>query len=398
MSRVTYMRGNEAAADAARLARIQFMGAYPIPPSAEIMERISTFIKDGEMKAGFLEAEGEKGAEVACFEAACSGLRAFNATSSQGLAYMHEVLHLFSGARMPMVMVIANRSLFAPHSIFCDHTDSVSQRDTGWLQLYCETVQELFDTVIQGYKISENPAVKLPMMVCEDGFLLSHSLERVIELSQEEVDAFLPPYRPSEIDYVEPGGLSMFTSALVGDNWFAEFRYQQTVAELNALKVIEEVDREFGERFGRSYGGLLDAYKVDDAEVVMIGMGSIMATVRHTINVMRSAGKRVGMVKIRSYRPFPKEKLAAVIGSTKARMVVVIEKTFFGALYDEIQSALYNLENRPKILGFGVGINGRDVLPENIVDLYEEGFRKITDNLLPQRSELYFIRKREQSV
>jgi pyruvate ferredoxin oxidoreductase alpha subunit len=398
MSRVTYMRGNEAAAEAARLARIQFMGAYPIPPSAEIMERISTFIKDGEMKAGFLEAEGEKGAEVACFEAACSGLRAFNATSSQGLAFMHEVLHLFSGARMPMVMVIANRSLFAPHSMLCDHTDSISQRDTGWLQFYCETVQELLDTVIQGYKISENPAVKLPVMVCEDGFLVSHSLERVIEPSQEEVDAFLPPYRPSETDHVEPGGLSMFTSALLAENWFAEFRYQQTVAELNALKMIEEVDREFGERFGRNYGGLLDAYKVDDAEVVMIGMGSIMATVRHTIDVMRSAGKRVGMVKIRAYRPFPKEKLAAVIGNTKARMVVVIEKTFFGALYDEIQSALYNLKNRPKILGFGVGINGRDVLPENIVDLYEEGFTKITDNLLPQRSELYFIRKREQSV
>ena len=395
MTVIKYMRGNQAAAEAARMARIEFMGAYPIPPSAEIMESIRTFIEGGKLKAGFIEADGEKSAQIACFAAVCSGCRTFNATSSQGLLYMHESLPLISGSRLPMVMVVGNRSVFAPHGMLCDHTDSMSQRDTGWIQLYCETVQELFDTIIQGYKIVENPTVKLPMMVCEDGYWLTHSLEGATIPTQEEVDTFLPRYEPSLKDHLEPGGFSLFTSFGIMENWFSEFKYQQCIGETNALKIIDEVDQEFGKHFGRNYGGLLDSYMLDDAEVIMVGMGSVIATVRYTVNVMRSAGKKVGMVKIRSFRPFPKEKLTAAIGASKAKMIIVIEKTHFGALFDEVRSSLYDLESRPSILGFGIGINGRDVMPYNIVDLFEQGFKNIGNQSLPKTSQLYFIRKKE---
>ena len=395
MAEIKYMRGNQAAAEAARMARIEFMGAYPIPPSAEIMESIRTFIEGGQLKAGFIEADGEKSAQIACFAAVCSGCRTFNATSSQGLLYMHESLPLISGSRLPMVMVVGNRSVFAPHGMLCDHTDSMSQRDTGWIQLYCETVQELFDTIIQGYKIVENPTVKLPMMVCEDGYWLTHSLEGATIPTQEEVDTFLPRYEPSLKDHLEPGGFSLFASFGIMENWFSEFKYQQCIGETNALKIIDEVDQEFAKHFGRTYGGLLDSYMLDDAEVIMVGMGSVIATVRYTVNVMRSAGRKVGMVKVRSFRPFPKEKLTATIGASKAKMIIVIEKTHFGALFDEVRSSLYDLESRPSILGFGIGINGRDVMPYNIVDLFEQGFKNIGNQSLPKTSQLYFIRKKE---
>lgn len=394
MGEIKYMRGNQAAAEAGRMARIQFMGAYPIPPSAEIMESISTFIRDGQLKAGFIEADGEDSAQASCFAAACSGLRVMNATSSQGLVLMHQLLHLFTGSRMPMVMVIGNRSLFAPHAMLCEHTDSISQRDTGWLQLYCETIQELFDTIIQGYKIAENPEIRLPIMVCEDGYWLSHSLERIDVPSQQEVDAFLPPYKPNQVDYVKPGGLSIFTSFGVFDNWFTEFRYQEDVAKRKALQVIEDVDKEFGKHFGRHYGGLLSPYMAEDAEVILIGMGSMMATTRYAVDVLRSAGKKVGMIKVRSFRPFPSDKLAEIVATSNAKMVVVPEKDHLGALFDEVRSSLYSSNKCPGTLGFVVGLNGRDFDPYNVIDLFEQGFENIGNRSLPRRPQMYFVRKR----
>jgi pyruvate ferredoxin oxidoreductase alpha subunit len=396
MGEIQYMRGNQAAAEAARLARIEFMGAYPIPPSAEIMESISTFIKNGQLKAGFIEADGEKSAQIACFAAACSGCRTFNATSSQGLLYMHESLPMMVGNRMPMVMVVGNRSVFSPHGMLNEHTDSMMQRDTGWMQLYCETVQEVYDTVIQGFKVVENNSIRIPMMVCEDGYWLTHSLERVAPLTQQQVDDFLPPYRPGITDYLEPGGFSVFTSFGMMDNWFAEFKYQEHLADLKALEVIQEVNDEFARKFGRDYGGLMEPYLADDAEVIILGMGSMMATVRYTIEVMRAAGKKVGMIKLRTFRPFPKDKLAELVGSLNAKMIVVLEKARFGALFDEVRSALYNLKRHPEVMGFGVGFNGRDIAPYNIIDLAEKGFKGIGSRSLPATSQLYFIRKREQ--
>lgn len=398
LKEIMYMRGNQAAAEAARLARIEFMGAYPIPPSSEIMESISTFINEGRLKAGFMEADGEKSAQMACFAAVCAGCRTFNATSSQGLLYMHESLPMIAGNRMPMVMIVGNRSVFAPHGMMCDHTDSMLERDVGWLQLYCETVQEVFDTVIQGYRIVENQKVKLPMMVCMDGYWLTHSLEKISVPTQDQVDSFLPPYSPRETDYLVPGGLSIFTSFGIMDNWFAEFKYQERVAMDNAIKVVEDVDNEYAEHFGRSYGGLLEPYRVEDAEVVLVGMGSLMGTARYTIDIMRSAGRKVGMIKVRSFRPFPKAKLSAIVSGTPARTVIVVEKAHFGPLFDEVRSALYDVKSRPRVMGFGVGLNGRNVEPYNIIDLFEKGFSAAEGDSTPESSQLYFIRKKNEAT
>jgi pyruvate ferredoxin oxidoreductase alpha subunit len=395
MSEVRFLRGNQAAAVAAKLSRIEFMGAYPIPPSSEIMETIRTFIQQGELKAAFIEADGEKSAQLACFASSCAGCRTFNATSSQGILYMNETLHLMAGERMPMVMVVGTRSVFAPHSMKCDHTDAMSQRDTGWLQIFCESVQEVLDTVIQAFKISEHPKVKLPIMVCEDGYNTTHSLERVIIPSQEEVDAFLPPYQPSEIDHLEPGGLSLFTSFGVMENWFTEFKYLDRQAMEAAKDVIDQVDDEFTTAFGRRHGGLIDPYMVEDAEVVLIMMGSMCMTARFAINVMRKVGKKVGLLKIRSYRPFPYEKIAEAIDNSKAKAVVVLDRMNANALRDEIRSALYPLERRPLVIGFIVGLNGRDVAPYNMIDLAEQGFATAKKGYVDKDQQMYMVRTRD---
>lgn len=395
MSEIGYLRGNQAAAFAAKLSRIEFMGAYPNPPSSEIMEAVRIMIQEGELKAEFLEADGEKQAQVACFAAACAGCRAFNATSSQGLLFMQEILNVMSGSRMPMVMVISNRSLFAPHSIYCDHTDSITQRDIGWLQLYCETVQEVLDTVIQAFKIGENPEVKLPIMVCQDGYYLSHSLERVVIPDQEEVDAFLSPYQPSELDHLEPGGLPLFTSFGFMENWYMEFKYQEMQAAERAKVVIEKVDDEFGKRFGRKYNGLLDPYLVEDAEVILVMMGSMATTARFAIDIMRKAGKRVGLIKLRSFRPFPNEKLSEVINKSQAKVVVVVERTQAGALIDEVKSALYSLGQRPMVVGYIVGINGRDVALYNMIDLAEQGLDTARKGFITTEKQMYMVRTRD---
>jgi pyruvate/2-oxoacid:ferredoxin oxidoreductase alpha subunit len=395
MSEASYLRGNQAAALAAKLSRIKLMGAYPIPPSSEIMEAISTYIQQGELEAAFIEVEGEKSAQLACFAGAATGARAFNATSSQGILYMNEALHLQSGSRVPMVMVVGTRSVFAPHSMKCDHTDSMSQRDTGWLQIYCETVQEVLDTVIQGYKIAEDSRIMLPIMVCEDGYYTTHSLERVTVPTQDQVDAFLPPYEPGETHKVEPGGLSLFTSFGVMENWFTEFKYQERVAMETAKDVIEEVDQDFAEQFGRSYGGLIDTYHIEDAEVVLVMMGSICSTARYAIDIMRRAGRKVGLLKIRSYRPFPHEKIAETIDQSAASAVVVLDRMNANALRDEIRSALYPLEKRPLVLGYICGLNGRDVSPYNMIDFSEQAFDALDKGKVDDDQIMYMVRKRD---
>ena len=395
MAEKQYLRGNEAAALAAKLSRIQMMAAYPIPPSSEIMETVRTYIQQGELKAAFIEADGEKQGMLACFGAACSGARVFNATSAQGLVYMNEALWVFSGSRMPMVMVLGTRSLFAPYSILCDHSDLYSAKETGWIQIYCENVQEVFDTVIQGFKISETKKIRLPVMVCIDGYYTTHSLEAVSVPSQDEVDAFLPPYKPDITEYVEPGGLSMFTGSLVMENWWTEFKYQDRRAMETAKEVINQVDDEFAKLFGRKYGGVIDQYLIEDAEVVLVMMGSMCLTARFAIDVMRKVGKRVGLLKIRSFRPFPHEKIAEVIGSTKSKVVVVLDRFYGNVLRDEVRSALYPLEQRPLVMGFIVGLNGRDVGPYNMIDLAEQGFDAAQKGFVEKDQQMYMLRTAE---
>lgn len=394
MGEINYLRGNDAAALAAKLARIGFMSAYPNPPANEVMESIREYIDRNELAAGFVEADGEKNSLGASMGAAALGVRSFNATASQGLAYMHELLHCMAGSRIPMVMMIANRSVFAPQGLHCDHTDSLSQAETGWLQFYCENVQDILDTTLQAFKVAENPQVKLPAMVCYDGYVLSHSLQRVDVPTQAEVDAFLPPYRPGELDHLEPGGLPLFTSFGMMENWFMEFKYQQRRAEERAGEVMAEVSREFAGRFGRSHGELIDTFAVDDADVVLVLMGSTVSTARFAAQVMRRAGKRVGVIKIRSFRPFPAAALAATLARSTAKAVIVMDRIFHGVLYDEVRSALYDLPRRPLVMGIIYGLNGRDTSPYNIIDLAERGFAAIRAGHVEAGPSMYMVRHR----
>lgn len=395
MSTVAYLRGNDGAALGAKLARIGFMGSYPIPPSSEVSEAIRNYIEKGELKAAFVEAEGEKSSHLATYGAAVTGVRAFNATNSQGLAYMHEGLHMQAGEKIPAVIAIANRSLFAPHGIYPDHTDTLSQRDTGWLQLYCETVQEVLDTIIQAYKIAEHKDVMLPIFVCYEGFYLSHSMERVVVPDQKDVDDFLPPYDPGELSKIVPDGLPLFLSLNQMDIWYEEFKYIQWRAMNTAKKVIVEVDEEFGKKFGRKYGGLIAPYYTQDAEVILITVGSNTATARFAVDVMRKAGRKVGLIKLRSFRPYPKEELSETVSRSKAKVVVVVDRIFNGVYTDEVKSALYHLKNRPIVKGFICGINGRDIAVYNMIDLAMQGFEIAKRGHVDEELEYYFLRKKE---
>jgi len=310
---------------------------------------------------------------------------------------MHEILHCMAGSRIPMVLAVGNRSVFAPHGMHCDHTDTMSQRDTGWLQLYCSTVQEVLDTIIQAFKIAEHKDVKLPTMVCYDGYFLTHSLERVDVPAQEQVDAFLPPYAPGELDHLEPGGIPLFTSFAYFDNWYMEFKYQQRMAEERAKRVIEDVDKEFADRFGRRYGGLIDVHRVSDADVVLVMMGSMAATAKYAINVMREAGKRVGLIRVKSFRPFPKEALLETLGNSSVKSVVVLDRFFHEALFSEVRSALWSLRNSLLMMGVMCGINGRDVNPYNMIDLAERGFEAIARGSVEEEVAMYMVRKREEA-
>lgn len=395
MGMIGYLRGNEAAALGAKLSKIQLMGAYPIPPSGEVMEAILTYISNGELKAGFVETEGEKSSHLVTYSGAAHGVRSFNATSGQGLAYMNEGLHMQVGQKIPAVIAVANRSIFSPHGMQPDHSDTASERDTGWIQFHCETIQEVIDTIIQAYKVTEHKDVMIPALVCYEGLFLSHSLERVNIPDQKEVDDFLPPYNPGELSKIEPDGLPMFTSFGMFENWFQEFKYIEWRAINAAKKVIAEVDEEFGIKFGRKYGGLIDPYLTQDAEVILITTGANTSTARFAVNAMRKAGKKVGVIKIRIFRPYPKEALCEALEKSKAKVVVVVDRVKHGAYTDEVRAALYHLKNKPLVKGFICGLNGRDLAPFNMIDMAMRGFEIAKKGFDGQEEvEYYFLRKR----
>jgi len=396
MEEISYMRGNQAAGLGAKLARIEVMGAYPIPPSSEVMEQIRTYIDKGELKCGYVETEGEKSSHLVTYGAAISGVRAFNATSGQGIAYMMEGLHLQSGTRVPAVIAVANRTLFAPHGMHPDHQDTVSARDTGWIQFHCESVQEILDTIIQAFKVAEHEEVMLPAFVCYDGYYLSHSLEKVTIPDQKEVDDFLPMYHPGENSYVGPNGLPMSTAGPMYDPWMTEFRYIAYMAlNQNAKRVINEVDDEFGKKFGRKYGGLIDSYLTEDAEVLLVTTGSNTATARFTTDIMRRNGKKIGVIKIRVFRPYPREALCELLEKSKARVIIVLDRSPFGAYTDEAMAALYNLKDKPLVKGFICGQCGRDITPYNMIDMATQGFDIARKGYVDQPVEFYFLRKKE---
>lgn len=357
--------GNHAVAHGAKLAKAEVIAAYPITPQTQTVEKLSEMIASGEMKAEFIKVESEHTAMAACIGASATGVRAFTATSSQGLALMHEMLHWAAGARLPIVMTNVNRAMAPGWNIWADQNDSLSQRDTGWMQIYCESNQEVLDTVIQSFKVSEQ--VSLPTMICLDGFSLSHTYEIVDIPDQDAVDAFLPRY---ESEYKLDTNTPRTFGALASPEYYYEMRYKMHAAMEKAKSVIVEVNEEFNQRFGRKYG-LVENYRCDDAETIMIASGTISGTAKDVIDSLRDAGEKVGLIRVRVFRPFPKEEIREIVGKTKNIGVIDRNISFGheGIFFTETKAALYNMPNPPRACGFIAGLGGRDVTPSDIEEM-----------------------------
>lgn len=363
--------GNHTVSYGAKLSRVEVIAAYPITPQTEIVEKLSNMVADKELNAEFIKVESEHSAMAACIGASAVGARAFTATSSQGLALMHEMLHWAANARLPVVMANVNRSLGPPWNIWSDQTDSLAQRDTGWLQFYCESNQEILDTVVQAYKICEK--IHLPGMVMLDAFILSHTSEPVEIPPQKLVDGYLPRYNPRfKLDIREPRAFGGIT----GPDWYYELRYKIQKAMEEALDVIEDADSEFKRMFGRGYG-LIDEYKTKDADMLLIVSGSMSSTAKEAVDLLRKRGERVGLCRMRVFRPFPKDEIKRVARGIK-RIGVIDRNISFGSegiFFQEVKSALCNEKERPSIYGFIAGLGGRDVAIddfENIVKFIKE--------------------------
>jgi len=373
---------NQAVAEAAKLAKPKVIPVYPITPQTSISEYLAKFVADGELKAEYIRVESEHSAMSACVGASGAGVRVFTATSSQGLALMHEIVYAAAGLRNPIVMANANRALSAPLSIWNDQQDSIAERDSGWMQIYVENGQEALDSVLLSYRVSEDRDVLLPSMVCLDGFILTHTVEPVDIPSQEDVDSFLPEFQPQVmLDPNEPMSLGTFTDP----DYYMEARYEVEKAMERSRKIIERACREFSEMFGREYG-LVEEYRCEDAEIILVAMGSVCSTLREVIDELRDKGKAVGLLKVRVHRPFPAEEIKGAVRN--ASKVAVLDKniTFSvgGALYTEISALLGDRE----VYGFIVGLGGRDITPAHI----EEIVRR-TEN--PERSVTWIGLKEE---
>lgn len=359
------LSGNQAIAEAVRLARVQFVAAYPITPQTPIYEKLSEMEHEGRLTGIMMRTESEHSAMAACVSASLTGVRTFTATASQGLALMHEMLHFASGNRAPIVMANVNRVLAVPWAFGSDQSDSLSQRDTGWMQFYCEDGQEALDTVIQAYRIAE--AVLLPVMVAIDGFFTSHFIEPLEIPEQVVIDRFLPPVSiPKRFDIQNPA----YVSNVVSPDQFMAFRQRSFEDMERGKTVIRETDRDYRQIVGRGYG-MVEAIDTGDAEMVLVSSGAMTSTARVAIASLREKGFKVGLLKIKAFRPFPREEVQAVLKDVPR--VAVVDRNISigkeGIFCQELKAALYSLERRPLITGYIAGLCGADVSPEMLEEI-----------------------------
>jgi pyruvate ferredoxin oxidoreductase alpha subunit len=381
------LEGSKAVAEAVRLCRPDVVCAYPITPQTHIVEELSRMVAEGELQAGYVLAESEFGAASIVLGASAVGGRAYTATSSQGLLLMAEVIFNIAGLRLPVVMTCANRAVSAPINIWNDQQDAVSIRDAGWIQLFVEDNQEAVDTHIQAFRIAEE--LMIPVMVCMDGFVLTHTWEPVDLPSQEDVDRFLPPYRPPyRLDPDDP-----FTmGSMVGPDAYMETRYHVHMDMMEARSVIQRVAQDFAGAFGRYHGGLVEGYDLEGADVVLVSMGSLLGTMREAVDELREEGLKVGLLKVRCFRPFPKDAVHDAL--QEVGVVGVLEKDISlgleGTLCSEMRSAFCG-EESPEISSFIMGLGGRDVTVEEVKQVARElarnpacrvEFRNLREDLL----------------
>ncbi len=366
------MVGNHAVSWGVMLARAEVISAYPITPQTTIVEELSVLCADGRLKAKFIPVESEHSAMACCVGAAAAGVRTFTATSGQGLALMHEMLHWASGARLPIVMATVNRALGSPWNIWGEQTDALAQRDTGWLQFYCENNQEVLDTTIQAFKIAEE--ILLPVMLNLDAFFLSHTAEPVEIPEQRLVDNFLPRFEaPYRLDPQDPHSFGCLTTP----DYFMEFRYKIQQAMLKGKEVSKRVDEDFGQAFGRKYG-LIDAYRCEGADLILVASGTIASTARVVVDTLREKGRKVGVVKVRLFRPFPKEELLEVVKDAE-KVAVVDRNVSFGVggiFAHELRAAFCNDKARPPVFSYIAGLGGRDVTPQVLNDVVYQTYKR----------------------
>jgi pyruvate ferredoxin oxidoreductase alpha subunit len=365
------LTGNYAAAHGAKIARVEVVPAFPITPQTPIMEKMVEFIENGDLDAEFIPAESEHSVMAAAIASEAMGARTFTATSSQGLLYMHENLFVASGIRLPIVMPIVNRTIGPPQTTVNDLSDSLDQRDTGWIQIYVENAQEIHDMVVQAYRIGEDKRVLLPVSICFEGIIISHYMEPVEILDQEKVDSFLPPYRPDHVA-LHPDRPMSVGQIVIDDAYLTEIKYQQQDAMDHAKSVIQEVDDIFGKTFGRKYGGLLSAEMIDDAEVAIITLGSMASTARAVVEWLRKEeGMPIGLIKLRSFRPFPDRELRECLTNIKA--IAILEKDVSigagGIIYVELSHCFNKRNGNPLLIDYILGLGGRDVTFEDIKDI-----------------------------
>ncbi|MBE0460519.1 MAG: pyruvate ferredoxin oxidoreductase [Candidatus Aminicenantes bacterium] len=364
--------GNHSLSYGAMLSRAQVISAYPITPQTQVVELLSEMCANNVLDAKFIKVESEHSAMASCIGASLAGARTFTATSAQGLALMHELLHWASGGRMPVVMGNINRAMAPGWSIWTDQNDSLSQRDTGWIQIYCSSNQEVLDTVIQAFKVSEK--IMIPSMVVLDAFVLSHTYEVVDIPDQEKVDAYLPPFKPEFT--LTPDDPHAFGGLTSPEHYF-ELRYmlQKDMEKVPAL--IQETAKEFEEMFGR-YPGLVEAYRCEDADVTLVTSGTVGYTARVAVDMLREEGIKAGNLRIKVFRPFPFEIIRKILG--EARKVAVVDRNIsyghHGIFYEEVKSAIYGFTKDIPIFGFIAGLGGRDITPEDLKGIAHYALKK----------------------
>ena len=383
------LEGSAAVARTVARCRPEVVSAYPISPQTHIVEGLSDLVRTGELEpCEYLMVESEFAAMSACIGASATGARSYTATASQGLLYMAEALYNASGLGLPIVMTLANRAIGAPINIWNDHSDSMSQRDSGWIQLYAETNQEAADLHVQAFRLAE--LLSLPVMVCMDGFILTHAYEQVDLPTQEQVDAFLPPFEPRQVlDPADP----VTIGAMVGPEAFTEVKYLMHAKQLQALDEIPEIASEFEHRFGRPSGGLVRGYRADDAETIVVALGSVLGTIEDVVDELREQGVSIGALAIKCFRPYPLEEVREALAG--AKRVVVIEKAFAvgagGIVGQNVRLALSGLD--PVVYDVVAGLGGRPITKRSLQALFDD---VLEDRLEP--GPLHFLDLKREVV
>jgi pyruvate ferredoxin oxidoreductase alpha subunit len=368
--------GNVAAANGVKLAKVKVIAAYPITPQTPLTEKLSEFVDAGEMDAEYIPVESEHSALAVCIAASSTGSRTFTATSANGLLYMNEQLHWAAGARLPLVMCVVNRGIGAPWTVWNDHQDAISQRDTGWIQIYCCDHQQIIDTVLKAFYLAET--VNVPVMVCYDGYILSHTYMPFEIPTQDDVDKFLPPFKPAyALNPGQPANLNTVTLPDIrldihGDMapGYMEIRHNLHTDMRDAIEVLADIDKKFADVFERNGNPYIEEYECENADFVAICLGSLSYHLRDVVDILREEGISIGVMGLRLYRPFPDQAVRDALSARKG--VIVFEKALSygnqGALYADIKSALYCAENKPSVHNYILGLGGREIKTDQLLE------------------------------